>query len=191
MIRSVACLALSAMAASAMAEPAKYNIDPAHTYPAFEADHMGGMSVWRGKFNATAGAVTLDTAAKSGAVDVTIDMASVDFGHDKMNEHARSPDIFDVQKFPSATYSGKFSKWTGEAPTEVEGNLTLKGVTRPVTLTINSFLCKPNPMSKKMTCGADAIAVFSRDEFGVDYGKPFGFKMATTLRISIEAVKAD
>lgn len=191
MIRKIATLALVAAAGSAVAAPATYNVDPAHTYPAFEADHMGGLSLWRGKFNSTSGKVVLDTAAKTGEVDITVDVASVDFGHDKMNEHALSPDIFDAKQFPKATYKGKVSKWNGDAPAEIDGQFTLKGVTKPLKLTVNSFLCKANPMSRKETCGADASATFQRDEFGVDYGKNFGFKMDTKLLISIEAVKAD
>jgi polyisoprenoid-binding protein YceI len=191
MYRKIAMLGLTTVAAAATAAPVTYNIDPAHTYPAFEADHMGGLSIWRGKFNTTAGKVVLDTAAKTGEVDVTVDTASLDFGHDKMNEHARSADMFNVAEFPTATYKGKFSKWNGATPTEVDGQLTLKGVTKPVKLTITSFLCKANPMTKKEVCGADATTTFSRDAFNLDYGKSFGFKMDTKLLISIEAGKAD
>lgn len=189
MIRTTAFVAMAAFGAAALAAPETYTIDADHTYPAFEADHMGGLSLWRGKFRKTTGSITLDRAAKSGTVDVTIDMASIDFGHDKMNEHARNEDIFNVAKFPTATYKGTIAKWNGDAPTEVDGQLTMHGVTKPVKLTINSFLCKQNPMARKMTCGADASAQFNRDDFGVDYGKAFGFKMATKLLISIEAAK--
>jgi polyisoprenoid-binding protein YceI len=191
MIKRIAALGLMLVAGAALAAPTTYNIDSSHTYPAFEADHMGGLSLWRGKFNSSKGKVVLDTAAKTGEVEVSIDMASVDFGHDAMNEHARGSDIFDVAKFPTATYKGKISKWNGNAPAEVDGTLTMKGVTKPVKLTLNSFLCKANPMNRKETCGADASASFMRDDFGVDYGKAFGFKMDVKLLISIEAVRAD
>lgn len=191
MIRETAALVLLAMAGTAIAVPATYDIDSSHTYPAFEADHMGGLSIWRGKFNHTTGKVVLDAAAKTGDVDVTVDASSIDFGHDKMNEHAKNDEIFDVARFPTATYKGRISKWNGGVPVEVDGQFTLKGVTRPLKLTINSFLCKPNPVTKKEVCGADASATFNRDEWGIDYGKAFGFKMATKLLISIEAIKAD
>jgi polyisoprenoid-binding protein YceI len=179
------------LAAAAQAAPVTYNVDPDHTYPAFEADHMGGLSIWRGKVNSTSGKVVLDTAAKAGSVDVTMDMKSIDFGHDKMNTHANSPDIFDTAKFPTATFSGKLGGFKGDSPSEVVGNLTLHGVTKPVTLKINSFLCKANPMSKKEVCGADASANINREDFGVSYGKNFGFKMDVKLLITIEAIKAD
>jgi len=174
----------------ALAEPATYNVDPAHTYPAFEADHMGGLSIWRGKFNSSAGKVVYDKAAKAGSVEITVDTKSIDFGMDKMNEHANSAEIFDTAKFPTAVFKGKLAKFNGESPTEVVGELTLHGVTKPVTLKVLSFLCKPNPMTKKETCGADALATINREDFGVSYGKSFGFKMDVTLRITIEAVKA-
>ncbi len=147
MIRRITALGLLAIAGTSMAAPVTYDIDPSHTFPAFEADHQGGLSLWRGKFNLTSGKVVLDVAAKTGEVDVTVQTASIDFGFDKMNEHAKGADMFDVAKFPTATFKGKFSKWNGSTPTEVDGQFTLKGVTKPLKLTINSFLCKPNPMT--------------------------------------------
>jgi polyisoprenoid-binding protein YceI len=191
MIRNAAAVAFALMSVSAMAAPEKYNIDASHTYPSFEADHNGGMSLWRGKFNSSSGTVTLDRAAKTGSVEVTIQMASIDFGHDRMNAHAMGADMFDVAKYPTATYKGTLTKWNGDAPTEVDGQLTMHGVTKPVKLTLNSFLCKANPMNRRMTCGADAVGTLNRDEFGMDFGKSSGFRMATKLLISIEAVKAD
>jgi len=187
---ALALVAGSLVTGLALAEPATYNVDPAHTYPAFEADHMGGMSIWRGKFNSSTGKVVYDKAAKAGSVEITVDTKSIDFGMDKMNEHANSAEIFDTAKFPTAVFKGKLAKFNGEAPTEVQGELTLHGVTKPVTLKVLSFLCKPNPMTKKETCGADALATINREDFGVSYGKSFGFKMEVTLRITIEAVKA-
>ena len=191
MRRLAAFVAASFAVAAAQAAPVTYNIDSDHTYPSFEADHMGGLSLWRGKIKSTSGKIVMDAAAGNGTVEVTMNMATIDFGHDKMNEHARAADIFDVANFPTATYTGKLAAFKDGVPTEVQGNLTLHGVTKPVTLKINSFLCKPNPMSKKETCGADAVAVINREDFGVSYGKSFGFKMDVKIPISIEAVRAD
>jgi polyisoprenoid-binding protein YceI len=181
---TVACGALAGAAAAA---PATYEIDPQHTYPSFEADHMGGMSVWRGKINSSAGKIVLDKQAGTGTVDVTMDMKTIDFGINELNAHAQTADIFDVAKYPTATYTGKLAKFQNGAPTEVEGTLTLHGVSKPVTLKINSFQCKDHPMKKKEFCGADASATLNRDDFGVDFGKQMGFKMGVTLRIQIEA----
>jgi polyisoprenoid-binding protein YceI len=183
---SIAALAT----ATAVAAPVTYVLDPHHTYPSFEADHMGGVSIWRGKFTDTTGKVILDKAAKSGSIEVTVAMNSIDFGMAKMNEHAESPEIFDAAKYPTATYSGKFTKFDGDAPSEAQGTLTLHGVTKPVTLVINSFLCKPNPMTKKEVCGADASATFDRGDFGVNYGQAYGFKMGVKLQIQVEGSPA-
>jgi polyisoprenoid-binding protein YceI len=181
-------VALGALAGAAVAAPKTYNIDPSHTYPSFEADHMGGMSLWRGKLNASSGKITLDKEAAAGNVEITMDMKSIDFGNQALNDHAQTPDLFDTAKFPTATYSGRLVKFQNGAPTEVEGNLTMHGVTKPVTLKINSFLCKEHPMQKKEFCGADASTTINRADFGVNFGQNFGFKMDVTLRISVEAL---
>ena len=178
------------MSAGAFAAPVTYTLDPAHTYPSFAADHMGGLSVWRGKFDSTSGKVVYDKAAKSGSIEVTVDMSSINFGMPKLNEHAKSAEIFDVAKYPTATYAGKFTKFNGASPTEAEGTLTMHGVTKPVTLKIDSFLCKPNPMSKKEVCGADATATFNRADFGVNFGEKYGFKQEVTLQIQVEGSPA-
>ena len=180
----------SLAAASAMAAPAKYAIDGEHAYPSFEADHFGGMSVWRGKFNKTSGAVMLDREGKTGTVDVSIDLASVDTGLDKLNDHLKSAEFFEVTKFPTATYKGTLAGFKDGAPTEVKGELTLHGVTKPVTLTIRSFKCMPHPFKKFEFCGADAVGTINREDFGVAWGKNFGFKMETKLAIQVEAFAA-
>jgi polyisoprenoid-binding protein YceI len=186
-----ASAALTLVTFPASAAPVKYNIDSGHTFPSFTADHMGGLSNWRGKINSTSGTVTLDAAAQTGTVDVKMDMKSIDFGQEKLNDHAKGAEIFDTDKFPTATYAGKLAGFKNGAPTEVDGTLTLHGVTKPVKLKINQFLCKPNPMSKKETCGADATGKFNREDFGVSYGKAYGFKQDVEIQIQIEAVKAD
>ena len=184
--------ALSAVAATtAFAAPATYQLDPSHTYPSFEADHMGGLSKWRGKFEKSSGTVTLDREAKKGTIDVTVQTDSVDFGHAKMNEHAKSADIFDVAKYPTATFKGNFTKFKGDVPTEAEGQLTLHGVTKPAKLEIDAFKCMPHPMMKVEVCGADAEMKFNRADFGIDFGKAYGFNMETKLKIQVEGLKQD
>lgn len=177
----IACASVGAVAA-----PVTYKLDPTHTYPSFEGDHMGGLSTWRGKFDTTSGKVVYDKDAKAGSIDVTVDMSSIDFGNAKLNEHAKKEEFFDVAKYPTATYSGKLTKFSGATPTEAEGNLTLHGVTKPVKLVIHSFMCKPNPMTKKEVCGADASATFNRADFGVNFGDKYGFKMDVKLQIQVE-----
>ncbi|SDP55070.1 Polyisoprenoid-binding protein YceI [Ralstonia sp. 25mfcol4.1] len=191
LIAAVAAASAALAAGTAMANATTYNIDPTHTYPSFEADHLGGLSKWRGKFDKSSGVVTLDRAAKAGTVDIKIDAASIDFGNSKLNEHAKGPEMFDVQAFPDATYKGKFSKFKGDVPTEVDGVLTLRGVSKPVKLEIKEFKCIQHPMLKREACGADAVAQFNRADFGIDYGAKYGFKQDVNLAIQVEAVKAD
>jgi polyisoprenoid-binding protein YceI len=182
-------LLASGVAATAFAAADTYTIDPNHTYPSFEADHMG-LSVWRGKYKKTSGTVTLDRAAKTGSIDILIDAASIDFGHEGMNTHAKKEDIFNVAKFPDVTYKSKSITFTGDVPTSINGELTLHGVTKPVTLTINKFKCVMHPMLKKEVCGADASATFNRADFGVTKGVPM-FSPEVKLAIQVEAVKSN
>lgn len=183
-----AILALAAGAAFAV--PVTYQVDPGHTYPSFEADHFGGLSVWRGKFDKTSGTIVVDKEQGTGTVDLTVDTSSIDFGNPKLNEHAKSAEMFDVAKYPTATYTGKISAFKDGMPTRVEGTFTLHGVTKPLTLTINSFKCVTVPMDKKEHCGADASASLNRADYGIAYGDKYGFKMDVKLKIQVEAVRA-
>ena len=185
----VAMLAL--MTGSAVAAPVTYTVDPNHTYPSFEADHFGGLSNWRGKFDKSSGTIVFDKDKASGTVDITIDATSIDFGHAKLNDHVKSNEMLDVVKYPTATYKGTLVKFKDGAPTEVEGELTLHGVTKPVKLTINQFKCIVNPMIKKEVCGADAAATFNRSDFGVSFGDKYGFKQEVKLQIQVEGIRAD
>ena len=185
------CLLAALMAGAslpAIAAPDNYTIDPTHTYPSLEFSHMG-LSVWRGKFNKSSGKIVLDRAAKSGTVEVTIDVSSISFGLAAMDEKARSDDFFDTVKFPTATYQGKV-KFVGDAPKAVEGQITIRGVTRPAMLSINIFNCMPHPMLKKEVCGADAEGELNWSEFGMKmsrYGQGDAGKVH--LRIQVEAIK--
>lgn len=187
-VKHVIAALVAASVASAFAQT--YNIEPNHTYPSFEADHMG-ISVWRGKFTKTSGTINLDRAAKKGAVDITIDANSLDFGHAKMNEHAKSKDMFNVEQFPTMTYKSKSVVFDGDKPVAVDGELTMLGVTKPVKLAINKFKCIMHPMLKREVCGADASGEFKRTDFGLNYGVPMGFSPDVKLAIQVEALKAD
>jgi polyisoprenoid-binding protein YceI len=178
------------LATTAHAAPVTYKIDPDHTYPSFEADHMG-ISVWRGKFNKSSGTVHYDKAAGTGDLDVTVLPASIDYGQDALNKWAQGKDLFDVKTYPKVVYKGKFDKVVDGMPTEVAGELTMHGVSKPVTLKLNWLKCIPHPMLKREMCGADAVTTIRRDEFGMDVGKDYKFSMDVTLRIQVEAVAAE
>lgn len=180
-------LASALFAAAASAAPVTYDIDPNHTYPSFEADHMG-LSVWRGKLNKSSGSIVYDKANGSGTVDVQMDLASIDFGLDAMNAWARGRDFFNVEKNPGASFKGRFDGATGGVPNKLVGELTLNGRSKPVTLAIHQLKCVPHPLYKRELCGADASGSFNREDFGLAAGKDYGFKMDVNLRIQVEAI---
>lgn len=191
-------LSLAALVASgvAAAAPEHFRIDPNHTHPMFEVDHFG-LSMWRGLFKSTTGTVTLDRERGTGTVHVVIDTASVDFGHDKLNQMVVGEKIgdwngLDVEHHPTAEYDGTLGGFVNGVPTTVTGELTLRGVTRPVPLKINAFGCMPDhPILKREVCGADAFGTFNRADFGVNTGVQYGFRQEVTLRIQVEAVRLD
>jgi polyisoprenoid-binding protein YceI len=182
---SAACVALATPAASAA--PTAYLIDPSHTFPSFEADHLG-ISLWRGKLNKSSGRVLYDKAAGTGTVEVVTELASIDFGLDALATWARGKDFFDVRKHPRAVFKGTLQNPVNGVPTQLVGELTMRGVTRPLTLTVHALKCIPHPMLKRDYCGADASGSFNRDDFGLSAGKDYGFKMNVDLRIQVEAV---
>ncbi|TWI61507.1 polyisoprenoid-binding protein YceI [Pseudoduganella lurida] len=177
------------LAAAGLASATTYNIDPSHTYPSFEADHKG-MSLWRGKFNSSKGTITLDRAAKTGSLDIEIDINSIDFGHDGMNGHAKKADIFDAEKFPTATYKSKSFRFEGDRLVGVDGELTLHGVTKPVQLKVDRFKCEQNARLKREVCGANATADFNRADFGITFGLP-AFAPEVKLAIQVEAIATE
>jgi polyisoprenoid-binding protein YceI len=184
---ALAILALVLLHPAVHAAPVLYKIDPDHTYPSFEADHIG-MSVWRGKFTRSRGEVRLDKAAQQGSVDLKIEADSIDFGLQVMNNVARGPEIMDSDQFAVVSYSGELANWVDGAPTRVLGELTMHGIKRAVPLTILSFKCMPHPLFRRDWCGADAVATLDRSAFGIDSGKAYGFKMDVTVRIQVEAL---
>lgn len=165
-IASILAFAAVGAAATGVAAPQVYTIEPMHTYPSFKASHMG-ISYWRGKFDHSSGKIVLDRERGTGRIDVTIDPSSVDFGLAALNAVANGPELFDVAKYPTAKYESSSITFRNGAPVSANGRLTLHGVTRPVPLTINSFKCIVNPFFKRQVCGADVSAKIDRTKFGM------------------------
>ena len=183
------CLVAAALlaATAAQAAPATYNIDPTHTYPSFEADHMG-ISTWRGKFDKTTGSVTMDREAGTGSLDIVVDMKSADFGLPALDKVAKGKELFEADKYPKAHFKGTLEGFTDGVPTKAVGTLEMHGKTNPATLDIRKFKCIPHPMFKREDCGADVYATIDREQYGMDAGKAYGFSMAVDLRIQVEAI---
>ena len=164
-----------------------YSIDSRHTLPSYEINHFG-WSTQRGRFEKVTGKIVLDRAAASGSVDVTIDVTSVSTGIAKLDEHLKSEDFFNVAKYPTMTFKSKKLHFSGDKLTAVDGELTLLGVTKPLTLTISGFQCGTNQMVKKDACGADATGTIKRTEFGMaKYAPALGDDVK--LLINVEALK--
>jgi len=185
----IAIAALSAGWSAGALAADTYQLDPTHTYPSFEADHEGGASIWRGKFNKSSGSVVLDRAAGTGMLKVEIDPASISSGSSVLDAELRSDEFFDVAKFPTAVYNGSRIRFDGDRPVEVIGTLTFHGVTRPLNLKLESFKCYQSPRIHREVCGTEASATFDRGDFGVDNGKAYGYSLKTVLHIQAEGIK--
>jgi polyisoprenoid-binding protein YceI len=164
-----------------------YTIDPQHSFPGFEVNHLGFTNL-RGSFLATSGKIMLDPAGQAGSIEASIDLSSVSTGLPKRDEHLKTPDFFDVAKYPTMTYKSSKLKYNGTSLAGADGDLTLHGVTKPVSLTVTHFFCGNNPISKKPTCGANATATIKRSDFGVSAFVP-GISDEVKIFISVEAIK--
>jgi polyisoprenoid-binding protein YceI len=188
MKKQLATLALALAAATpALAAPESYVVEPTHTFPRFSYNHLG-YSVQLSRFDKTSGKVVFDKAAKSGAVDIVIDTKSVSTGSTVFNEHFQGEDFLDTAKYPSATFKSTQVIFEGDKPSKIEGTLTLKGITKPVTLTVTSFHTMPHPMLKKDALGANATTKVKRSDFNMGKNAPY-VGDEVTIDIAIEAIK--
>lgn len=162
-----------------------FNIDPSHTYVSFAINHLG-FSTMRGKFNEQSGTMKFEPASKTAEVNIEIDAASIDTGHGKRDEHLRSPDFLNAVEYPTITFESTEATWNGDQLATVTGNLTILGVSKPVTLTIDAMNCGEHPFNKKYTCGFDASGSIERSDFGVTYGSP-NIGEVMELQIEVEA----
>ena len=186
--RLTAAVLVSAAAASpALAAPQTYVVDGTHTFPSFSYSHFG-LSTQLSKFDKTTGTVTLDKEAKTGAVDITIDMKSVNTGYETFDGHIQGEDFLDTAKYPTATFKSTKVSFDGDKPATIDGELTIKGVTKPVTLKVSHFTTMPHPMLKKDTIGANASTVIKRSEFNAGkYAPHVGDDV--TITVSLEAIQ--
>lgn len=195
MKKAILAAAVAALPLTAAASPESYTIDPYHTYVSFEVDHLG-FSRMRGMFTQTNPAkMTLDRAAKTGSIEITVRTASIATGdNDKgsrpraRDEHLRSPDFFNVAEFPTMTFRSTKVAFKGDNPGQIDGNVTLLGVTKPASLTVDFWKCGQHPVSKREMCGGNASGTIKRTDFGMKYGVP-AVGDEIKLFIEIEAYK--
>jgi polyisoprenoid-binding protein YceI len=172
---------------AAAAAPETYTIDANHTHPGFAISHFG-FSTFRGRFDKTTGTITLDREHKTGSADVTIDVNSISTGVPKLDEHLKSADFFDAAKYPTITYKAKELKFDGDKLVSATGDLTMHGVTKPVTLQVKNFKCGQHPLKNVPACGADLTGALKRSEFGVSkYSPNVGEDVALEIQVEAQA----
>ena len=184
---TLAAAAIAALSGAAFAAPETFVLDGTHSFPRFSYSHFG-YSTQISRFNSTTGKIVLDKEAKTGSVDVVIDMKSVDTGYSVFNGHLQGEDFFDTEKYATATFKSTKVRFEGDKPVAVEGNLTIKGVTKPVTLALSSFQLMPHPMLKKDAIGANATTKISRTDFNAGKYAPY-VGDEVTIDIAVEAIK--
>lgn len=187
MRKSLTLIAAALLSAGA-AQAANYTVDPTHTFATFEISHFGA-SVNRARFDKKEGTIEFDRAAKTGKVDISLDIASVNSGTAAFDKHLQSADIFNAAQFPKARFVSDKFVFDGDKVTEVQGQLTLLGKTQPVSFKANQFNCYQSPMLKREVCGGDFEATIDRSAFGVNYGIDWGFPKNVRIVLQVEAVK--
>ncbi|HSF21361.1 MAG TPA: YceI family protein [Burkholderiales bacterium] len=192
---AIAMIAVT-LPATVAAAPETYTIDPRHTFPHFTVQHLEVSNIY-GRFNKSSGRLILDKAARTASIEITIETATVDTGDSERgerkrsrDEHLRSPDFFNAAEFPQMIFKGAATKWNGDIPAEVEGQLTLLGVTRPLKFTVDLFKCGPDPRvgGRREVCGGNGTGVLKRSDFGMKFGIP-GTSDEIRLLLQFEAIK--
>ena len=170
MCKMLPVLLIAACSAAATAAET-YSVDGNHTHATFSFQHLG-FSTFHGKLPARSGSIVLDRTKQTGSAEIVFDLQEVSTGVAKFDEHLRGKDFFEVAKNPTATFKSTRITFQGDMPATVEGNLTLKGITKPVSLQVTSFKCAQHPMMKVPACGANATGRIKRSDFGLSYALP-------------------
>jgi len=186
--RLITTLALSAaVVAPAYAAPVSYGVEANHTFPRFSYTHLG-FTTQQSRFDKTTGTVVYDKEGRAGSVDITIDTRSVSTGSALFNQHIQAEDFLDTANHPSVTFKSTKVNFDGDKPVSIEGDLTMKGITKRVTLTVTRFLAAPHPIQKKDTIGADAYTIVKRTDFNMGKYAP-AVSDEVRIDIAIEALK--
>jgi len=177
----------AAVVTPVFAAPATYGVEPNHTFPRFSYTHLG-FTTQQSRFDKTTGTVVYDKEGRAGSVDITIDTRSVSTGSALFNQHIQAEDFLDTAKYPNVTFKSTKVNFDGDKPVSIEGDLTMKGITKRVTLTVTRFLAAPHPIQKKDTIGADAYTIVKRTDFNMGKYAP-AVSDEVRIDIAIEAIK--
>jgi len=166
----------------------EHRIDPTHTFATFEIDHFGATTN-RGRFPLKQGSLSFDALTASGRVDITVDAAAVSTGTPAFDAKVRSDDVLDTDHYPTARFLSDRFVFDGGRLVGVEGQLTLRGQTRPVSFRTLKFNCYNNLLFGRTVCGGEFEAVIDRTGFGIDYLVRFGMPREVRLLVQIEGIQ--
>ncbi|MBR7799498.1 YceI family protein [Undibacterium sp. FT137W] len=166
----------------------RFVIDPSHTYTVFEYSHWG-LSLQQGRFDKNSGWIELDLDKKTGKVQIEIEVASVNTGSALFDTALRSASFFDVDRFPKIRFvSTNLNFDENQNVFSMEGELTIKSVTKKVLFELSHFRCRFMPLYLKSACGANGSTKILRSEFEVGRYTPF-VSDEVTLHFAVEAIK--
>ena len=181
----VTTFALITLAVPALAAE-NYKVDPVHSFIVFKVNHLGVSNAW-GRFNDPQGTVVWDDNDPSkGRVEVSVQTAKVDTGNPKRDQHLKSPDFFNAAQFPTLTFKSKSITKKGDGEFEVAGDLTVHGVTKPVTVTVKKIGEADTQMGHR--AGWETTFTVKRSDFGVNF-MPDGLSDEITVILGLEAKK--
>jgi len=169
----LAVAALAGLVAIPAVAQETYVIDPVHSQPQWVATHIG-FSNQHGNFGKATGKIVLDRAAKKGSIDVSIDATSIRTYSDRLDQIVKGERFFNVEKFPTMTFKSTNLTFDGDKLVGADGELTMLGVTRPVSLKVANFSCGEQAFNKKPMCGAEATTTIKRSEWGMTDGLKLG-----------------
>ena len=158
-----------------------FTMDPDYTVPTFEVGHLG-FTTQRGRFDKTEGKIGLDFAAKAGSVVFTVYTSSLDMGSRAWTVHVSSPGLFNIETYPTMSFKSDKLVFDGDKVVAAEGNFTLLGVTKPLTVKVNHFACADNPINKRFMCAGDITTTIKRSDFGMTKYIP---TVSDEIRISV------
>ncbi len=185
--RCAIALAALAVLAAAPARGATYRFDALHSYVHFEVVHFGTSTI-RGRFGPLQGSAELDRDAGTGRVQLRIPTAGVSTGAPVFDKRLREPDLLASEAHPEAYFVAERFIFDGPRVRELRGEFTLRGTSRPLTLTAQRFACYTSPVYRREVCGGDFSAEFERSDFGIDYGLPL-IADRVRLLIQVEAIR--
>ena len=184
-----AAIALSLFAGAATAAPMTYVIDPTHTSARYSYN-LFGWTTQQHRFDSVKGEITLDQETKTASANIVIDVKSLRTGSSSLDgELLSNSDFFDADRYPTINFVATSAKFDGNKVVSVDGTLTIKGISKPVSLTVTAFHAAKHPRQvKRDALGADAMTTIKRSEFNMGANPSASDELV--LSFAVQAFKA-